>query len=486
MSTIYHGVTDALIIAPGEQITTANSGLTTLRRTYQCAATYEATAESILVPGYAPADYPLLALQTAPVAQRVADVTVFSCIFYGVLSTDVYENPYDIVSSTAVSAKYEWFDYTAGYPNLNGPTSNTLTYLSVKNSGSFTYASPTVTRSWVIPIGQKTEPLVPSTDIWSKIPVTILEEKPPASTVPVGMTVKSGQTQPKASDILPVYDYDIKPISVSEEPFGTVKLVIMVFQRLWKGDGKRICPVYHDPAVLTDGFFGLTNLPTTTDSLLSGLSITATPGAWDSNDSLAVSAGSGPVNITVTPLDSLPDYWIQYKTTFGNDSALALPNTIAGSGNYGFPPIFPPGYQLSSSQSYQMPVTSPVTYAVYPGPTSGTISVNAVTELGDTVSSASTSLTTDGLPTPVHIVNFQKDDLMDSVHAGFSGFFDTPVSACGSTILYYGVKGDGSGESTIAPGTSPINFSFTDLNSNTAVIVTTYTDRGQIHSGKSL
>ena len=490
MSTIYHGVTDALIIAPGEQITTANSGLTTLTRTYQCASTYEATAESILVPGYAPADYPLLALQTAPVAQRTGSVTTFACTFYGVLSTADYEKPYDITGSVATQASYEWFDYYAGYPYIGGSISSQIDYLPSKATGFFVYASPTVTRSWVIPIGDKVRPLAPSADIWARIPVTVLSETPPSSTVPVGITVKSGQTQPRAADVLAVYGYEVKPISISDQPFGTVKLVTMVFQRLWKGNGLRVCPVYHDPAVLTDGMLGFTNVPVTTDSLLSGLSITASTAAWDAEDSLSVLHGSAPVTITVTPLDTLPDYWVQYKATWstltGNSTLLCASDTIQGSGNFGFPPDYPPGFQLSNISPYHMPVTSPVTYTVYPPPFSGDILAAAVTEFGATVASASYSITTDGLPTPPRNLSLTGTGVgWNTLYGDYSNYhynlqFDTPLSACGADILYYSANPSGE---TISPGSGPLTIPFTisgggpSLSSASVVI---HTDRGNV------
>jgi hypothetical protein len=476
MSTIYHGVTDALIIAPGEQITTANSGLTTLTRTYQCAATYEATAESILVPGYAPADYPLLALQTAPVAQRTGSVTTFACTFYGVLSTADYEKPYDITGSIATQASFEWFDYYAAYAQ-NNPY---LSYFNNKATGSFVYAAPMVTRSWVIPIGDKVRPLAPSSDIWSRIPVTVLSETPPSSTVPVGITVKSGQTQPRAADILAVYGYEVKPISISDQPFGTVKLVTMVFQRLWKGNGLRICPVYHDPAVLTDGMLGFTNVPETTDSLLSGLSITASTAAWDAGDSLSVLHGSAPVTITVTPLDALPDYWVQYKATWttltGNSTLLSADSTIQGSGNFGFISDFPPGYQFSNLSPYHMPVTSPVTYTVYPPPFSGDILAAAVTEFGHTVASASQSLTTDGLPTSPRNLDARQsfgggmwEDLQGTTHGGGSQrrnclVFSVPSSNCGADILSYSIhKGTLGSSSVFSPYTGTLGAALATL-----------------------
>ncbi len=260
MSTTYHGVTDALIIAPGEQLTTANSGLTTLTRTYQCAGTYETTAKGILVPGYSPADYPLLALQTAPVAQRVGGITSFACTFYGVLSTDAYENYYDTYSTRAENASYTLEDY-AGVAAESGFGSPPYIYdwarynasplwQIIQRAGRFGYGAPVLSRSFVVP--KSVKPVAPklAASAWSGFPVSTFSETPPLSTVPTLASSQYDVLQAQAVDLLSVGGYTTQVNSFTVTPYGSVNLVQVEYERVWKGQGKTFNPLAHDPTAL--------------------------------------------------------------------------------------------------------------------------------------------------------------------------------------------------------------------------------------------
>jgi hypothetical protein len=321
MSTIYHGVTDALIIAPGEQITTANSGLTTLTRTYQCAATYDATAESILVPGYAPADYPLLALQTAPVAQRTGSVTTFACTFYGVLSTDAYNRYYDTYSTRAENASYTLEDYV-GQANSNGASGFSLpeTYSWIANdaslrwqiiqrSGRFGYGAPVLSRSFVVPKSEK--PVAPKLDAaaWSGFPVSTFSEVPPLSTVPTLASSQYDVLQAQAVDLLSFGGYTTQVNSFSVTPYGSVNLVQVEYERVWKGQGKTFNPLAHDPTALRLSETDPVIIPGFNNTLGSAGNATVTGFSVDVLSNGATVTFSGVLNGDIWPVIGTAVWW---------------------------------------------------------------------------------------------------------------------------------------------------------------------------------
>jgi hypothetical protein len=321
------------------------------------------------------------------------------------------------------------------------------------------------------------------------------------------MAVKSGQSQPKAADILPLYGFANYAVSLSETPYGFVKLVTEVFQRKWQGSGKRVQPVYHDPGVLIEGQDqGIFEVPTL-DPTLSGLSISATSAGWDSTDTTSRLMGTAPVTLTFTPLSELPDYYVSYAATWMDSSLLGSHPTVA-SGNFGFGPLtsYPPGFSAGGLGNYSQPITDPVTLTVYPERFSGSLQASAVTEFNASVTSAFYPFTTEGLPTsPVltsvaaNAVSFNSlNGAATSYHYAIT--FDTPVSACGADILYYSVHDNlgtnghgivtgtlGSGFATISPGSGSLSVAFTaasasgDSLNNIAVAV--HTDRGIVVGG---
>jgi hypothetical protein len=382
MSTTYHGVTSALIIAPGEQITTANSGLTTLTRTYQCAATYEATAESILVPGYAPADYPLLALQTAPVAQRTGSITTFACTFFGVLSESAWERYYDQYSSRNEQASYTYEDFKG---------IRSLGFLLTSATGKFNYGAPVLSRSYVVP--RATMPKVPAlaASAWSGVPVSTFNEVPPASTVPTTVTLSSGDTvaypvtfdpdQPRGSDLLAV-GMTTRVNSFSVVPYGAANLVSIDYERVWGADGHTLNPYAHDPTNLRDSSIDALVLPTN-NCTISGL--TVTPEAYDSSDTLQASLGAGPISVGYASLSNpTPEFPVLATGIVWHDHFNSL------SGN---------DYNGSTSLASGMLST-----ALHLKPWKYDIAVSVATE-GGTASSFVYNVVTKGVPPPPTITS---------------------------------------------------------------------------------
>jgi len=385
MSTLYHGTTDALIIAPGEQLSTAASGLTTLVRTYQCAGTFGDTAEALLVPGYSPDDFPLLALQTAPVRVNQSGLCTFSCTFYGVLSEAQYSRFYDVASSLIVKTTYSWLDYYYALVSGTGAVANSIT-----QTGAFSYTSPVITRSYVVPLTETVKPVAPTSAQWSTA-VIPCNEAPSKSTVPYGLTMPSGQTQPLASDLLAVYGYRTQLNKFTSVPYGSVKLVELEYQKVWSGDGKRISPVYHDPANLVDETVFLSLRPNGADSTLTGVSVSASQPDWDPTDSWHAN-GCGPVTVTFTGVDTLPAYSIVgYRITATEAGGSVVQPTYDTV-------TVPTGLAVSLPwwAGQVQPNPGSVSMTVPPG--LYTIRVDALDEADEAVATASTTLETKGLP----------------------------------------------------------------------------------------
>lgn len=150
---MYQGIVSQLIQQPGDKLTEAKNGLATLVRVYCCAVSYASTARSTLVPGYSPSDYPYMALLTAPEETVTNGIASFNCTFYGVLSTDKYNQPYDYVETQVSTATMNYIDLLA-----TDPAKGT----SYQVHDSFTYLSPILIRSYVRPKTQDLTPLVPT------------------------------------------------------------------------------------------------------------------------------------------------------------------------------------------------------------------------------------------------------------------------------------------------------------------------------------
>jgi hypothetical protein len=375
MSTIFHGVTDALIIAPGEQVITANSGLTTLTRTYQCAATYEATAESILVPGYAPADYPLLALQTAPVAQRTGSVTVYACTFYGVLSASVWEQYYDQYSTRNEQASYAYEDYTGVVP-YGGSSSTSIS--TIQRSGKFGYGAPVISRSYVVP--RATMPKVPSlpSSAWAGFPVSVFSQQPPVSTIPTTLQSGYDHTQPTGADLLTL-GYFTRVNSFTVTPYGAANLVVVEYERVWKADGKTINPYAHDPSVLrlseVDSLVSPSNVGGDPNaSLCSALNATVMGFSVSTSGSLATISFSGVTNGDPFPIVNTAVWWklsasdtvwgglsasgTLIGNAFGSQTPGSYPITLSGdAGDYLL------GVAVQKESGYPTPLSSQPTLA---------------------------------------------------------------------------------------------------------------------------
>lgn len=141
------GAASQLIRQPGDTLTEARNGLATLVRSYWCALSYADTARSVLVKGYVPSDYPFMALFNPPDETIENGIAKFRCTFYGVLSTSKYNQPYDYFESRLLNGNVQYFD-------PYGPNSNTSPINGQTVQKTFSYFSPAIIRSYVLPSSQ--------------------------------------------------------------------------------------------------------------------------------------------------------------------------------------------------------------------------------------------------------------------------------------------------------------------------------------------
>jgi hypothetical protein len=150
------GAASQLIQQPGDTLTEARNGLATLVRSYWCALSYADTARSVLVKGYVPSDYPYMALFNPPDETIENGIAKFRCTFYGVLSTSKYNQPYDYFESQLLNGSVQYFDPYG--PNITISPINGQTITSPINGQTvqktFSYFSPAIIRSYVLPSSQ--------------------------------------------------------------------------------------------------------------------------------------------------------------------------------------------------------------------------------------------------------------------------------------------------------------------------------------------